>query len=217
MASASTVRGYVYALISIFPGFLQTPARWVADRVFGIWTEVAEYLVQMRTGFKYLLARAYRYVQAFWRFANEAAVTVRWLVSLFVPRWAKWALNAAMDWARGEVARIRGILTGIVNTLRTWTQNAVSSLDRLINNVRNWVTQRLQELWGRVNSLSSRVVALLTSPDAFVNWVFAALWRRLWRYLDDHLEAVAASVWARRDALMMQTLARIEAFLMRVL
>lgn len=217
MASSSAVRDYVYELISIFPGFLQTPARWAADRVFSVWNEIYTVMVMFPDSFKFFRQRFHQLVLDLVDLCNQTASTLRWLVTLFVPRWARWALDVAVGWARDEVARVRAILTGLVNTLRTWAQNAVNTLDRFVHNLQNWVVSRLQELWGTLNTVKARVFALLLSPSAFVDWVFAALWARFWRFVNEHGEAIVASWWARRNTLTAQTLARLEAFLVRIL
>lgn len=217
MASANSVRNYVDQLIDIFPGFLQGPARWVANRIFGVWDEVAVFLVAMRGGFGYTLDRAYRFVNAFWRFVNEAATTVRWMVSIFVPRWARWAFNLAVNTLRSELDIARRFLQGLLDTLRSWTQRAINAVDAFAHNAYRWASDRIGEIWHTLAVIRDRVVALLTSPETFVDWIFSALWRRFWRFANDHAESIAAAYWPRRDALLVKSLQRLENFLMRVL
>lgn len=217
MASASTVRSYVYGLISIFPGVLQTPARWVADRVFSIWDEIFQFLVMMRSPFVYALDRCYRYVNAFWRFVNECATTVRWLVTAFVPTWARWGMNTAIDWARGQLAAARAALEHGIANVQAWAQNVINAVKNDLRIANQWAIDRVRELVDGLNAVRKRVTELLSSPSTFVDWVFAAMWARFWRFLNDHAESIGRTYWGRRDTILVAAMTRLETFLMKVL
>lgn len=217
MSSPNDVRDFVYRIIDIFPGFLSTPARWVADRVFGIWNEIYTFLVMLPDPFKYFQARFNQFCINITELSQMAANGLRWLVATFVPRWARWALNTALSTLRAEYTIVRNSLFGIINSLRSWAQSAINTVDRYAHNLWTWAGQRLAELWGTLNSVKNLVLRMLTSPEYLVDWLFGALWRRFWKYVNDHAESIAAAWWAGRNTLIMKSLDRFEAFLARIL
>jgi hypothetical protein len=217
MSSSDEVRNYVYALIDIFPGFLQSPARWVADRVFGIWNEIYVFLVALPNPFKYFQERFNQFCINVTELAQQAANGLRWLVTIFVPRWARWALNTALNTLRAEYNLIRNSLFGVINTLRSWAQSAINTVSKYAHDVWSTVSARLAQLWGTLNSVKNLVWKMLTSPEYLVDWLFGALWRRFWKYVNDHAEPIAAAWWANRNTLILKSMDRFEAFLARIL
>lgn len=217
MSSSDEVRRYVYDVIGIFPGFLQTPARWVADRVFGIWNEIYTFLVALPNPFQYFQKRFNQFCINVVELAQQAANGLRWLVTTFVPRWARWALNTALDLLRREYVAVRNAIYGTIHTLERWAQAAVNTVSKFAHDVWNTLSRRLSELWGTFNTVKNFVWKMLTSPEYLVDWFFGALWRRFWKYVDDHAESIAAAWWARRNTIIMKSLERFEAFIARIL
>lgn len=211
------VRGFVYRVVDIFPGPLKTPARWVADRIFGVWDDISTVMTQIKPAFTFLHNNFWWLLAQLNVGITEAARTLRWIVVEAIPTWAKWARDVAVSVAAGAVA-----------TLGDWTAKAIAywfdQLHRALNTVQDfvdslagWASDRFGEVWNTLTVIRDRVVLLLTHPDAFVDWAFSAIWQRLWRYADDHAEAIANAVWARRDVIIAATMTRLENWLMRLL
>lgn len=215
--AVSDIRYFVYRVVDIFPGPLKTPARWVADRIFGIWNEIFEHLSIFRPAWNFFHTKMMDLVWTTVNFAEETARTIRWLVTGAIPRWAKWALNTALDVLRRELDAVRRILDGAITLARKQLQAAINAVDSFVKSVRTWATDRFNDVWNTLRVVRDRVVSFLTNPEALVDWIFMALWRRFWRYVDDHAEAIAAHVWARREPYMAKFLARLENFLVRLL
>lgn len=211
------VRGFVYRVVDIFPGPLKTPARWVADRIFGVWDDISTVLTQIKPAF------AFFHDKFWWLLAQlnvgitEAARTLRWIVVEAIPTWARWARDVAVS-----------VTASAINTLQDWTSRALDVWRRALNasidavlsfadDVFRWTGDRLREVWNTLSVIRDRVVALLSSPEVFVEWVFAALWRRFWTFANDHAESIAAAAWMRRDTLIAQAMRRLENWLMRLL
>lgn len=215
--AVSDIRSYVYRIVDIFPGPLKTPARWVAERVFGVWDEIFEHLSIFRPAWTYLHQKLQDLVWTVTNFAEETARTVRWLVTDAVPRWGRWALDSALRIARAELDLVRRILDGAITLVRNALQRAINAVDSFAHSVLSWAVDRFREVWATLTFVAGRVVALLTHPETLVDWLFSALWRRFWRYIDDHAEAIAGYVWARRERFLTQLLTRLENFLVRLL
>lgn len=217
MASVDDVRSYVYRILDIFPSYLSAPARWVADRIFSIWNEIAEFLIRTVAPFHWIVERAYRYVNAFWRFVNECATTVRWLVTLFVPRWAKWALNLAIDTLRAEANKAKVALQNLITDARNFAQRGLDRVEAWARGQLASLLKNLNDTIALLRTVRDTVVKYLTHPEALVDWIFSALWRRFWRFANDNAEAIARQYWGRRDKILVQAMQRVEDFLMRVL
>lgn len=217
MSLQDDFRAYIYRILDIFPSYLSAPARWVADRLFAVWDEITGFLIRTKAPFQWVVERAYRYVNAFWRFVNECATTVRWLVTLFVPRWARWALNLAIDTVRAELNSARTFLQSLINDARSFAQRLVNTLDAWARGQVKSLLDKLNDTINTLRAVRDTVVKYLTHPSVLVDWIFSALWSRFWRFANDHAEAIAAAYWPRKDKLLVATLTRIETFLMRVL
>lgn len=215
--AVSDVRNFVYRVIDIFPGPLKTPARWVADRVFGVWEEIFNHLSLFRGPWLFFTNKVQSMISAAFWVAGETARTIRWIVTSALPRWANWALNVAVDTARKELKSFTNWASNTINELRRYLSDLAW---RGINDAKNalgWASGAIANIWNTLRAVRDKVVALLSAPEALVDWIFSALWRRFWRFLNDHAEAIANAAWLRRDAIITAGLRRLETFLMRIL
>lgn len=213
----SSVRTYVYALVNIFPGPLRTVGKWVADRVFSTWDEIFQLLSIFRPLWVYFHAKVTAFVSAVFWVAEETARTLRWLVIEALPKWARWALDTAVSYAKDGLSTLRNWAVNEITTVRQFLSQLISSVLTFAKSVLSWTIDQVREVWDTLSVIRDRVVLLLTNPEGFVDWVFAALWRRFWRFLNDHAEAIAGAAFLRRDAIIAQGLTRLEAFLVRIL
>lgn len=211
------VRGWVYRVVDIFPGPLKTVGRWVADRIFGTWDEIFQLLVIFRPLWAYFHDNVAWLISGLHWLAEESARSIRWLLVEAIPTWAKWARDVAVSVAATGLNLLQSWTQTALTWLRDITLAAINRVQAFVNGVLSWAVDRVREIWGTLSVIRDRVVALLSAPEALVDWIFAALWRRFWRYLDDHAEAVGAYVWARRDRYILRAVTRIEAFLARIL
>lgn len=211
------VKGFVYRVIDIFPGPLKTAARWVADRIFGVWDEIFQLLVIFRPVWLFFQGHIQGFISAVFWLAEETGRTLRWLVTVAIPRWANWALDTGVHFMLDQVGALRRWAQGTFDWLRELLSRAINAVSAFAHNVLTWTVERIREVWATLSVIRDRVVALLSYPEAFVDWVFSALWRRFWRFANDHAEAIAGAIWARRDPIIAATLARLEAFLVRLL
>lgn len=211
------LRDFVYRVVDIFPSVLKTPARWVADRIFGVWDEIFQVLSIFRPIWLFFQGHVQAFISAVLWVAEETGRSLRWLASVALPRWANWALDTGVRFMLEQVGRLRTWVEAAIDYWRTQLYKSLDALESFARGVYNWAADRVREVWATLTVIRDRVVQLLTHPDVFVDWVFAALWRRFWRFFNDHAEAIAAAAWARRDAIIAQALVRIEEWIVRVL
>lgn len=217
MASRNSVRGYVDAIINVFPSALRPPVRWVADRLFGVWDEIYGVLSLFRPVWLFFFPRLIATFKGIIELAKQARATAYWIVQVFVPRWARWAIEAAIKAATAAILAVHNTVKAAAAALANWARQELSKVWGLANGIKTWAIQEFQKATNRVNWIIEQVRKYLTQPTALVDWIFAALWARFWRFLNDHAEAIAGAAWNRRDTIMAQALRRFEAFLMRVL
>lgn len=214
---APEVRSFVYRVVDIFPGPLKTAARWVADRVWGIWDEIFTVLSLFRPVWLFFQGRIQSFISSVLWLAEETGRTLRWLVVEALPRWGKWALNTAVDYARRNLNTLRDWVDRTITWWRTHLTFLINDIVAFAHNVQAWATARFHEIWDVINVVRKKVIDLLFIPDRMVDWIFSSLWRKLWRYANDHAEAIGGLMWARRDKIIAQTLSRLESFLVRLL
>lgn len=215
--AVSDIRNYVYRVVDAFPGPLKTPARWVADRLFGVWNEIFEHLSTFRSPWTYLNAKLKDIAWTAAHFATVCTRTVRWLIVEAIPRWSRWARDNAVSWARQELTRLNSLARGWIADARNYLMSQIRQVTAFAHDVWNWAVARVREIWVTLNVVRDRVVRYLTNPETLVDWLFLALWRRFWRFTNDHAETLAAYAWSRRDRIIAQALVRLESFLMRLL
>lgn len=211
------VRQFVYDLVDIFPGPLKTPARWVADRVFGVWDDVSNV-------FRMTVPRWRQWFDAATGFANnlvdavaEAAVTARWIVFQWAPQFVKSKVDAAISWASARIGEARDFARGLVNGVVDWTRAQVNEALAFIAGVRNWAVERVREVWATLSTVARLVGDLLTDPSKLATWVAGAMFWALLRVADGLIEPIVDYLWARRQSVIMRTLSRIEAIIARLL
>lgn len=211
------LREFVYRVVDIFPGALKTPARWVADRIFGVWDEIFQVLAIFRPIWIFFQGHVQAFISAVLWLAEETGRTLRWVASIALPRWANWALDTGVRFMLEQVGNLRRWVEGSIEWWQAQIFKALDALKAFANSVYTWAVSGFRDVWSTLTVIRDRVVQLLTHPSVFVDWVFAALWSRFWRFLDDHAEAIAGAAWNRRDVIMAQAVRRFEDWIVRLL
>jgi hypothetical protein len=211
------LRDYVYRVVDVFPSFLKTPARWVADRIFGVWDEIFQALSMFRPIWLFFQGHMQAFISATLWLAEECGRSLRWVASIALPRWANWALDTGVRFMLEQVGRLRTWVEDTITWWRTQIFAVIDAVKAFAQGVYQWAVDRIRDVWATLTVIRDRVVQLLTHPDVFVDWVFAALWQRFWRFLNDHAEAIAGAGWARRDVIIAQAVRRFEEWIVRVL
>jgi hypothetical protein len=211
------IRSYIYGLADIFPGPLKTAARWVADRAFAVWDDVS-------TVFRATVPRWREWFNAATGFANnlvsavaEAANTVRWIVLQWVPNFVRSKVDDVRNWASAVFNDVRNWAAGIVSDVRNWAAARLNDLLDFATRVRDWALERIQEVWRTLTTVADIVGRLLTDPAQLAQWVAGAMFWALLRVADALIEPLAEWFWARRQALILKTLSRLESIIARLL
>lgn len=211
------VRAYVYQVVDIFPSPLKTPARWVADRVFGVWDNVSAvfrvsipHWHRIADNLAWFMGKATDAVE-------RAAKGLRWLATVRIPQ----AIDAA---ARGITGWVQGLIDDVqrgLATTRDWlldkARGFANAVYEYAHAVYTWVTDRLGEIWTTLTVVAKLVDAFLTDPSKLATWAIGAIWSAFWRYADQHLDGIIEFVWQRRSIVVSRLLDRTEAIIERLL
>lgn len=211
------VRTYIYQVVDIFPSPLKTPARWVADRVFGAWDNVSAvfrvsipHWRRIQGNLDWFMGKAVDAVE-------RAAKGIRWLALVRIPQAIDNAARGITGWVQGLIDDVqRGLATTrdwLLDKARGWA-NAVYDF---AYGVYQWAADRFGAVWSTLTTVANLVSALLTDPSKFATWAIGAIWSAFWRYADQHLDAIVDFVWQRRSIVVSRLLDRTETILERLL
>lgn len=210
-------RGFIYGLVDIFPGALKTPARWVADRIFGAWDDLGAVFRLLRGAWELLFGGIYAFARSHISFLWQAATTLRWIIVTRIVQVQDYifdtlgrAINGVQSWAD------QTIHNGL-STLERWVTGLWNSVWERIDALTGWATRRIGELWDWAGVVGRRVADLLSDPAQMVDWILGPLITALLQWLESNVERLAASLWAQRQAILVRSLGTAESILERIL
>lgn len=211
------IRGLVYRVVDYFPGPLKTPARYVADAVFGVWDDVSMVFRVSIPYWRDVANGAYNIMTYIYDYAYHAAVTARWIVSLYVPRIVGTTGQTIIDWAFGLISQVRDYAARAIQMVIDWAWQHLLSIVDYLSQLRTWLIDRFNEVWQPLRFAFDRVSLLLTDPGKFAEWAIGAIWSAFWRYALDHLEEIVTLIWSRRATILTRTVDQTETILDRLL
>jgi hypothetical protein len=211
------IRSLVYQIVDIFPGPLKTPARWVADRVFAVWDDISAVLRLARGAWLALWTTWHNWVWAVAAGFEQVLGTLTHLYRQYVPQWIQNATNDILRWVTDRINAILNELRDLQNGLTRWLHDRLAEVIDAFQRWRQFLLDAINETRDVLRDVAKRVATLLTDPNALVSWILASMVTALFHWVDDHFEQVAAYFWARREALLIKGIGRIEALLSRLL
>jgi hypothetical protein len=176
-------RAWIYGFIDHVPGIIKSPARWIADRIFGMLSDGVAFARWLKNGFAYLYTKGAFFLLYVISAISEAATTLEWLTLVEIPRRAKAALLDASNYANRLVDSARNALTGAINTLRNWAQTQINKAIGLANDLRTWATAKVNAIIDKLTKTVDVWYERLTDPGKMATWLIAALMGPLLRYL----------------------------------
>lgn len=211
------IRGFVYSVVDIFPGPLKTPARWVADRLFGVWDDISAVLRFVVPNWKDLANSIAWFTDRAVGAAEKAALALRWVVTVRIPQAIETFRQSVVNWVSGIINDVR---QSIVDA-RDWVLGKAAEFANLVlgyaRSVYQWAVDRVGEVWETLSAVARIVGLLLTDPERFALWAIGAIWSAFWRYADQHVDAIIEFIWQRRSIVVGRLLTRAESIIERLL
>lgn len=186
------MRGWIYALANVLPWPVSKGAKWLADRIWGVFSDGVRFALWIKDGF-YTLARDGRtFLTSARTWIAEAHSTIKWLVITRIPKIAADTLNNAIKWATSRVNWALNIARGLVSTLERWTRATINTLRSWAESSVKWLTGQVNSLLANVKKVLDRVFGLWSTPLRLAEWLIGALWTVALRYLYSQRERIAA-------------------------
>jgi hypothetical protein len=182
---------------------------WVTDRIASVWHTTTRVMGQVKNGATHMRDRIIHFGRSVRNLGSEIWSTLKWLRDVLIPRWVRWALAAAGAYTRGLIGWLRGLLSATIRTLDRWAKAAVKRLDDLRKAFSKWATDAINALRAWVAKVSRTILPLFTAPIRLVEWLWAALVGKFWRWLPTQRDRIAnwvlnrsltATLWFARQA-----------------
>lgn len=189
---------WIYDFIDHTPGIIRTPARWIADRIFGALSDGVSFARWLKGGFQYLYVKGVYYAQRATGFVTETVTTIEWLITVELPRRALDVLNKARAYTAGLINSARNGLLALINNVWAWATREINKLRALADNILGWASREIN----KIKDVLGRTVYVwadrLTHPDKMAAWLIGALVGPAWRYGYAHRDKIIT--WALRTS-----------------
>lgn len=214
---ATNPRTWIYDLLDIVPGFLSTPARWIADRIFGVLDDGVEFAVWLKSGVDYLRSKGSYFADKVWMFSIDTYTTLRWLLDTRIPALIGSASDTLRKWATSTIATVEKAIRATVSTLDKWAKSAVATLIDSLTSVRDYLLGKVNGILDTLRKTVSVWYERLTDPRKFAAWVVGALVSALLGYLYSNRDKIAAWFLRTSPAFTAWLARELEAVLARLL
>jgi hypothetical protein len=177
------LRDWIYSFIKYVPSPFGGPARWIADRVYGIFDDGVKFARWIGKGAATMAARGVVYLALALSFAYETATTLQWLALTEIPRRITGAINTVKQWVAPLVDGIRNTLQHAISALTDWAQKRIAEIINAANSLKAWSLGKINWIQDYLNNTVGKWYERLTSPTKFAEWILGALINALLRYL----------------------------------
>jgi len=176
-------RDWIYGFLSHLPGFLKTPLRSVADRVFSILDDGVTFALWIKSGVSYWFTRAITLASILVNLGAEAATTVIWIVKTFIPQRIAFAIDTVKKWATPFINAALNTAKSLINTLRTFVIAQINTVLSLLNKAQAFLLGKINSIIDKLKKTVDVWFDRLTHPDKMAIWLAGALVKPLWNYV----------------------------------
>lgn len=158
---------------------------------------IARVFRPIRTVFARLAGALKNFRSKLGAFVHETYGTVKWLITIEIPRRATKAYNDAVKWALARVDWARRELKGLLSTLERWTKSTIKTLNDWARAAVKWVTDRANWLYQQWTTFVRDVLPRLLSPTRLIDWLWGATVAKFWRWLPSQADRLTDWVLKR--------------------
>lgn len=211
------MRTWIYALIDILPWPINKGARWIADRIWGVFNDGIRFSKWIRGGMEYWTVRASNFVRGLRQVLGETYTTLKWIIVTRLPQVAKKTLDDAIKWALGRIDWVWLNLKGVIADLERFLKSQIATLRDWAHKAVDWLTKTVNTLITNVTKLVDRVFGLLGTPARMAEWIVAAMWSAFLKYLSQQRDRIASWFLNSSGAFTMWLARQLESILVRLL
>lgn len=191
-------KAWIYDFISHVPSIISAPAKWIADRVFGAFSDGVAFARWLKSGFYSLYVKGIYYAQRVTATVAEAYQTAVWIITVEIPRRVQAALTTAVQYAARIVADAKSYLGGLITNLRNWATTEISKVRKAASDLLSWATSQVNALRDKLTKTVDVWYDRMTHPDKMAAWLIGALMGPLWAYIYAHRDKIAG--WLLRSS-----------------
>lgn len=150
------------------------------------------------------------------RYAVEVYTSLRWLVTIQIPRVAASFTDQLRRWVLSALDTLGRQLRSAVDNVSRWATDLINRLRSTVDSLIRWAQREVGEIRNWLQWFTRTVLPRITSPALMADWLAGAMFGALLRYLAGHAEAFAD--WVLRNAVrsILRQLPRVERFITRV-
>lgn len=204
-------------LVSLFPSPLRGPAQYVANVFLTLWHTVTDFWSRVRQSWQTLRAAAWGRILAQLRHAYALAVTLRWLITVYVPRQASLFAQAVRDEARQLYAQAVATAKADLGAARDFFVHGLDQLADVLTQWAHWVSDHVHALEDDGKRLKDRVFGTLGSPERLAQWAIGAIMAAAVNFLLDNAVPIGRRLVAQRTQLFLDGLDKAEDIVTRIL
>lgn len=208
---------FINTLVGLLPSPLRGAAQAIVSRILAVWTSVTGFWGRVRGGWQTIRNAAWGRLQAQLRHAYALAVTLRWLITVYVPRQAGIYANAVLYEARSLFDRAVAGARAELAQLRNFALDQLASLGQ-------WFSQWLAILRFDIGVLQSdgkrlleHVFGPLATPQRLASWAIGAIIHAGVGWLKDNAVALGQLLVAQRARIVLNSLGWFEDLFSRIL
>ena len=208
---------FLNSLVGLLPSPLRGAAQSIVNRLLAIWHGVTDFWGRVRGGWQRFRNAGYAFGLSQLRHLYSLAVTLRWLVTVYVPRQA----SLFADAARAEASRLVGLAIAGARAELTAARNflaaRIDDAQRLLGEWTRWTLANINDLIERAHRIEDRLFGTLGSPERLAAWAIGAIIDAALGWFEDNAVRIGQRLVAQRTQIFLSGLAKTEDIVSRIL
>jgi phage-related protein len=184
-------RAWIYAFINLVPAIIAKPSRWIADRIFAVLDDGIKFARWIGKGAATLATKASAFLASILSLVVEVGLTLQWIVVVEIPRRISTAITASQRLLSSAIGIVRDALKSLIDNLREWVVRRINEIINAANNLKNWALGEVNWLRDYLRNTVGKWYERLTDPVKFADWIIGAIINALFRYANQNMEKIA--------------------------
>lgn len=211
------MEAWLNSLLDKIPSPLRGAAKWLLSGVIQVFRWVDGLARRVRVAWNRFTTAAQTLRGGIIYMGTELYTTLRWLVTVRIPRAITDATNRIHSALAALIARVQAEVAAALDAAMRWLRGILASLWAAVRDLRAWVANLVSPWVNRVRDLVARVFDTWATPARLAQWLVGAMWSALWGYVDRNLDRLVMAAWSRRRGLEGWALARLVELIGRIL
>ena len=208
---------FIRAIVNLAIGGVRDLAAAAMERMLWLYGVVVTVGIAIRFGWNSVTGAARFWGAKVWHFSAQIYGTLWYIIHVRIPAMIGNATGNIIEWASAVIQDLEMRITIGLTLLRDWAIARVNDILDFLDRFGIWVARTFNEAWDMIGRIGDLVFMLLTSPERMAAWLFGALVRHLFRYMDENAESIM-DIFRRKSVQYAGLIAmRIEEVLVRML